>query len=375
MRCASLLILAIVVGLLVRVRAEEWDVRKQQGRDYVTFDNVARFYRFADYSHANRTIAMRSEHRVIRAQVGTSEILINGVRFFTDFPLLERGDTQLISAEDVGKIIESVLRPSRIANGQKVTTVVLDPGHGGTDQGTANQWGSEKNFALDVALAARQELLHAGYKVEMTRSDDSGISLEDRVEFANRFPQAVFISIHFNSGSGGAGIESYALAPAGVPSNAGADGEHHLSGADSAADEGNAQDSQNIALAAAVHASVLSRAGAFDRGIRHARFKVLRHVRIPALLLEAGFLNNPIDAAHIATFQYRRQLGEAIAQGVQAYDAAVNYRAQNPPTFASVRPTLPPHTHSIVEPLSSSPPTAGNVMPETVSAGTHESEH
>ncbi|MFL6596335.1 MAG: N-acetylmuramoyl-L-alanine amidase [Chthoniobacterales bacterium] len=341
----------ILISLAAAARAQEWNVIKQNGRDYVTLQNVAEFYRFTDYSHANRTISLRGEHRTIRAQVGTSELFINGVRFYTDFPLLERPNGQLISAIDVGKIIEPVLRPSRITNAEKVETVVLDPGHGGTDNGTSNPYGSEKSFALDVALAARRELMQAGYKVELTRQADNGISLEDRIEFANRFPRAVFISIHFNSGSGGSGVESYALAPAGVPSNAATGSENHVISNDSSPDEGNAQDSENVALATAVHASVLSRASAFDRGIRHARFKVLRHIKIPAVLLEAGFLNNPTEAARIATPQYREQLGAAIAQGVQSYSAAVNYREGGNATFASLKTTLPPHTRSITDPL------------------------
>ncbi|HEV3408926.1 MAG TPA: N-acetylmuramoyl-L-alanine amidase [Chthoniobacterales bacterium] len=335
--------------------ATEWQVLKQNGRDYVSFQNVAEFYRFADYSHANRTISLRSDRRTIRAQVGTSEVQINGVRFFTCFPLLERAEGNLISAVDVGKIIEPVLRPSRIKDAQKVETVVLDPGHGGMDIGTQNAWGTEKNFALDVALAARAELERAGFKVEMTRTGDNGLSIEERVDFANRYANAVFISIHFNSGSGGNGVESFRLAPEGVPSST-YEGEQHPIVTDAQPDQGNAQDNQNIALAAAVHAAVLSLGQTYDRGVRHARFKVLRHIRIPAMLLEAGFLNNPIDGQRIASPQYRQQLGVAIAHGVQNYNTAVNYRAPEATTFAAVRVNLPPHSRSITEPLHSTTP-------------------
>jgi hypothetical protein len=79
------------------------------------------------------------------------------VRFFTDFPILTSGDEDIISAMDVSKIIDPIMRPHRIPNGKKVDTVVLDPGHGGTDQGAANQWGTEKGFALDVALSASEQ--------------------------------------------------------------------------------------------------------------------------------------------------------------------------------------------------------------------------
>ncbi len=351
-RCALFLLAALCTTTL---RAAEWKVIRINNRDYVTFANLAEFYRFGEYSHANRTISLRSQQRGIRAQVGTNEIYINGVRFFTHFPLLERAEGQLVSAFDVGKLIEPVLRPSRIQNAEPIQTVVLDPGHGGTDQGTASKWGSEKNYALEVALTAREKLLRAGFKVEMTRSDDTARSLEERIAFANKFKNAVFVSIHFNAGSG-IGVESYALAPEGAPSNAASSGEHHSSEQGVTKNEGNAQDSQNIALTAAVHAAVLSGLSAYDRGIRHARFKVLRHIRLPSVLIEGGFLDDREEGARIASAQYRQKLGAAIAQGVQSYNAAANYRSEKPATFTVVRANFPPHTHSIIEPLEDRPP-------------------
>ncbi len=316
MRPARFLSLLVAAALLrSSAAAAEWKVLREKNRDYVTFANLAEFYQFGDYNRSNRTISLRSAQRGIRAQVGMSELFINGVRFFTYFPLLERAEGQLISAFDVGKLIEPILRPSRIDNAEPVETVVLDPGHGGTDQGTANRWGSEKDFALEVALTAREKLLRAGFKVEMTRSDDTARSLEERIAFANRFSNAVFVSIHFNSGRGGNGMESYILAPEGIASNAAEGSEHYASENGAEKGAGNAQDNRNIALAAAVHAGILSAAGPYDRGVRHARFKVLRHIRIPAVLVEAGFLNDPDEGRRIATRQYRQALGDAIAKG------------------------------------------------------------
>jgi N-acetylmuramoyl-L-alanine amidase len=89
----------------------------------------------------------------------------------------------------------------------------------------------------------------------------------------------------------------------------------------------------------------------FDRGVRHSRFHVLRNIKIPAMLLEGGFLSNPAEGPRIATAQFRQQLGAAIAQGVQNYDAAVNYRA-TAQTFAAAKTNLPPHSRSITEPLT-----------------------
>ena len=298
----------------------------------------------------SRTVSLRSDRRGIRAQAGTSELYINGVRFFTDFPILSNGTDELISAMDVSKIVEPILQPSRMKNPHKIETVVLDPGHGGVDSGASNRWGTEKSFALDVAQHARQQLMRAGYKVEMTRSNDTFVSLEDRAAFASRFRYAVFVSIHFNYSGTAEGLESYALAPAGVPSTAANTNE--VSVADVRWCSGNAQDEQNNALAAAVHATVLSKMSMFDRGVKHARFHVLRNVKVPGVLVECGFLSNAAEGQRVATAQFRQQVGAAIAQGIQHYDAAVNYRAAGATTWASARTTLPPHTHSISEPLA-----------------------
>lgn len=347
MRRPQLIALTICVAAAIALGAD-WTVIHHQNRDYVSFANVAQFYQFADYTRVNRTVSLRSDRRGIRATAGMSELYINGVRFFTDFPIVFENSEDLISVMDVSKMIEPVLRPSRIANAERIETVVLDPGHGGNDQGTMNRWGTEKGFALDVAFAAREELLRDGYRVELTRSTDTYVALEDRVQFANRFPHAVFVSIHFNSASGGSGVESYALAPAGVPSNA--SNESHVAPNEVQACEGNVHDPHNIALTAAVHASVLARTGAFDRGVRHARFHVLRNINIPAVLVEGGFLSDATEGQRIATGQYRQRLGQAIAQGVQNYNNAVNYRG-GAGTLASARLDLPPHEHSITEPL------------------------
>jgi N-acetylmuramoyl-L-alanine amidase len=328
--------------------AEDWNVVRPNNRPYVSFANVAQFYQFPEYTRVSRTVSLRSERRTIRAQAGTSELSINGVRFLTHFPLLNNSNEDLISVMDVSKIIEPVLRPSRIQKAEKIDTVVLDPGHGGSDNGASSSWGSEKTFTLDVALAARRELMRAGYRVEMTRATDTAVSLQDRVNIANRFPHAVFVSIHFNSSAGGVGVESFALAPEGVTSNMSS--EHHVSAVDVARHAGNAQDEHNIALTASIHAMVLSRLAAFDRGVKHARFHVLRDVKIPAVLVEGGFISSGSEGQRIATSNYRQRLGVAIAQGIQNYNAAVNYRTQGA-NFAVAKVNLPPHTRSISEPL------------------------
>src|SRR3982750_4934349 len=111
----------IVVPLVIAIgyAATDWVVMKQQNRDYVTFSNVAHFYSFPEYTRVSHTVSLRSDRRGIRAQAGTSELYINGVRFVTDFPIVSDGDDELISAMDVSKIIEPIMRPNRLRNAHK----------------------------------------------------------------------------------------------------------------------------------------------------------------------------------------------------------------------------------------------------------------
>jgi len=316
--------------LCLGVRAfalNDWTLIKHEGRDYVTLDNVAKFYQFGATQRAGNSFVLRTGARSLRGQAGSPEFYINGLKFNLSYPLAESGGHAIISRMDLTKLLEPVLRPSRIPSAGKIDTVVLDPGHGGHDNGAASIYGNEKNFALDVSLRARDLLRAAGYKVYMTRSTDLFIPLEERTRFASRFQNALFIAVHFNSsGNAATGVETYTLAPRGVPSMA-SDGPA-LS--DFVPCHGNTRDAENIALACATHASLVHSSGMYDRGIKRARFVVIRDITIPGVLIEGGFLSNTLDACRIATAAYRQQMATSILQAVQNYRNAVGPRPPSP---------------------------------------------
>ena len=113
---------------------------------------------------------------------------------------------------------------------------------------------------------------------------------------------------------------------------------------------------------------MLSRLAAFDRGVKHSRFHVLRDVKIPAVLVEGGFLSSPSEGQKISTSYYRQRLAVAIAQGIQNYNAAVNYRNQAA-SFAVAKMNVPLHTHSITEPLGIEIPVELKDHPPSISIG------
>ena len=196
--------------------------------------------------------------------------------------------------------------------------IVLDPGHGGKDSGakSAIKMAFEKEYTLDWALRLRALLATNGWTVLLTRSNDLDISLPERVALAEHTKADLFLSLHFNSGLPNqtlAGVETYCLTPAGLPSNLIRDYEDnplHVF-------PNNAYDEQNFQLACRLHRCVVQSLCAVDRGVRRARFMgVLRGQNRPAVLIEAGYLSNPNEARQVASADYRQKLAEAVARAL-----------------------------------------------------------
>ena len=200
----------------------------------------------------------------------------------------------------------------------RARTVVLDPGHGGSDSGTRGARSElEKSFSLDWALRTERMLTNAGWKVFLTRRADVDVSLAERVAVADRVRADLFISLHFNSTfpqTQPSGIETYCVTPVGMPSTLArgyADDER-------AAFPNNAFDAANLDWAFRIHNAVVAETRAHDDGIKRARFmSVLRYQKRPAVLVEGGFLSNAQDAANIHSAAYREALARALAEALK----------------------------------------------------------
>lgn len=293
-----------------------WKVVKVDGRDYVTGQSVQLFYRFSTHKVEGNHVWFRNPNLIIKGQIGSQELLVNNIKFVMSYPILYQGGQALFSRLDLCKLIEPVIRPSYIGSSEVFNTVVLDAGHGGHDSGSKGVYGYEKNYALAMVLVVREALIKRGFKVILTRSNDTFLTLQSRVALANKTPNSIFISIHFNSGgSAASGIETFALTPQGSASSLARGG-----GFSNSARVGNQFDSENIALATAVHAQVVHRFKLIDRGIKRARWTVLTGCNRPGILFEGGFVTNARECQLIASDQYRKALAEAIG------DAVTNYR-------------------------------------------------
>lgn len=172
--------------------------------------------------------------------------------------------------------------------------VMLDPGHGGADPGAVGIGGlQEKGVVSAVTHHVANALRSQGIAVQLTRQGDETLDLQPRVDRAAAANATLFVSIHANAVNMQRpevnGLETYYFAETSLP------------------------------LANAIHRRVMGSVSMNDRGVKQARFYVLRHATMPAALVEIGFVTGALDAPKLRDPQWQAQMGQAIAQGILDY--------------------------------------------------------
>lgn len=171
--------------------------------------------------------------------------------------------------------------------------VIIDPGHGGKDSGAVGIGGTlEKDIILPIGVRVAQILQQNGVQAVMTRNSDYFVTLQGRVDMADQASADVFVSIHANSAGSSRpdvnGLETYYF------------------------DSG-------LNLARVVHSTILGSLNVRDRGVRKARFYVLRKSSMPSILVEVGYMTGPQDISQLQTPQYQAQMADALARGILQY--------------------------------------------------------
>lgn len=260
------------------------------------------------------------------------------------------GDTLYISRADTERVLGPLFNPRGSfppsPPAPVVRVIAIDPGHGGKDTGTQNRAlkFNEKTFTLKVALRLRDLLIKRGYKVVMTRTDDRFIPLSDRAGISNRAGADLFVSIHFNAAadSGVHGTEVFAISPQSMPSTSTGLSENERDPGAKLAYPGNRYDPWSEILGFNIQRQLHFKLGSDDRGLRHARFAVLRLINAPGVLVESGYLSNTAEANKIATPAYQQSIAEGIAAGIDAYALATNPPPKANPPQPKSRPSANP---------------------------------
>jgi N-acetylmuramoyl-L-alanine amidase len=327
---------AIVLAQTVVSAADDWKIIKVNGSDYLSVDNISKFYGLpAGIAPSGERAQFETVNNPLEFVSGSREVMINGARSWLCFPVIEHDGKFLVSRTDVAKTIEPLVRPHRVSDVGKVQTVVLDPGHGGYDRGQVSRYGYEKDFALDVARKLRPLLQAKGVRVIMTREGDYFVPLEVRAQIANKARDSIFVSIHFNATNddpNATGFEIFSFTPRGAPSTS----DRAVAPSALSTQPGSTVDAQSMALSACIYHSLLGHLPEYDRGIKRARFAVLRLTKVPAVLIEGGFLTERGECQLIAKKEWRAKLAHAISVGIESY-RALGVKKQPPMLVADYR--------------------------------------
>ncbi len=183
----------------------------------------------------------------------------------------------------------------------KEVVIMIDPGHGGKDQGAHSKQPKyeEKEFTLQTSFFLKRYLQDMGYRAFVTRGDDTFIPLKVRSSFANANDVNLFISMHYNAAKSkeAHGVEVF----------------YYNSEADPA------RSKRSKKLAEFTLSKVVEQTSARSRGVKHGNLAVLRQTKMPAILVEGGFLTNDKERARIQDKSYQQQIAWSIAQGVKQY--------------------------------------------------------
>jgi N-acetylmuramoyl-L-alanine amidase len=336
---------------------ENWEVARIGRVDYVTLESFQKFYGLKGPAAVDpeKSFDLTSPQGSMNLKVDSREMRWKGARYWLSHAVRQAEGVTLIPKVDLLKTFDPLLRPNVEIAKRPVLGVVVDPGHGGGDYGTRAARGlSEKAANLDVSKRLIRMLEGAGIPWVLTRTKDRYVDHGVRAALADDRPGYIFVSIHFNEDSSRetAGWETYCLSPQYAPSTSSGG---TLRGDEREAWPGNEFDHHNFLLTQAIHrAAVLAKTNApSDRGLKRARFKVLRLARAPSVLVEGGFMSNSREAALLKTEAYREQVARWVFEGIMAYR-----RSQEiPEDAARLKVAAGPPSATIAATISTNPPT------------------
>jgi serine/threonine protein kinase len=290
------------------VEEKGWHLYSLMGREHVLVQDVAKFYGFSSITHTgNGDLAVRNEKHSLRFRTGSDELFINRVKFILMLPIAEESENLWISRADVVKLLEPILRPSRIAAGSKPATVVLIPFR--TDQ---HSWSGK--ILESVVQVCTERLERGGFHV-LILPGSSGATDSN----ARALPESVIIGLNLVDNNGEPGVGTKVLAPKGILTE-GEDGATVY--------VGNRYDAENIALATALHATLVIKGKCKDSGVRRARTPFLKTVSQPAVEICLGCLSETDDDVFLRSSEGQNAIADSMLVAVDTYGKAISKKPE-----------------------------------------------
>jgi len=318
MRLRQVILPVLIIGLFMTGCASA-AVRTitSHGKTYVPLNGIAPYYSM-ELSESGKNVLLKNKWNTLEFEPNGRRLRVNGTLIWLSNPVRKIGWQWAVEAADFNKTVDPSVRPYAFLAKAGAKTVVLDPGHGGNDTGaTSPRKVHEKLAVLDIAKRVRNRLQARGVRVEFTRDSDRTISLPDRCTKAKSLNADLFVSIHADAASDRSvkGASTFTLAPVGAYST-----HSYGKGTPSTtANPGNKFDLANAALGLRLQQNLVKATGQEDRGVKRARFQVLRDAPCPAALIEVAFLSNAAEEAMIIDASGREKIARGIADGIAAY--------------------------------------------------------
>jgi len=300
--------------------------KTDKGQPCSTLRRIAKFYGLKYATPKKNSSSLTSQWTHLSFNKGSRKLQANNTLIWLHEPLgLVRKWHPALSLIDLNTLIDPLLRPEEYLLNEGTKNIVLDPGHGGKDTGCQGKNGTkEKDLVLDIARQVRRILVNAGHRVYMTRDKDRYLTLSDRMKKAKKYKADLFVSIHLNATANrqAQGTETFILTAAGHHST----NEQKPSRKKPPAETGNRYDAPNAILGYYIHKNMIHNTPGLttDRGLKRARFYVLRNAPAPAALIECGFLSNAKEERQFKTKKHCKKTANAIAEGIMDYINAIN---------------------------------------------------
>lgn len=266
-------------------------------------------------------ITLKNRYNIIEFERNSRRVWINKTMIYLHEPSRRQGINWSIINEDFNLYIDPIIRSYKYTSKIAPKKIVIDPGHGGKDSGAVSKNKLfEKTVTLDISLYIKILLEKYGYEVYLTRYDDRYVSLESRTSFTRKIKADLFISIHADSATPSAhGVGTFITTSEGLDSS-----NHYGKKSDKSSVINNKFNTSNSILGFTIHSNLLKSSKRKDRGLRRARFSVLKNSSCPAALVECGFLSNINEEALLRDKKYLQSIAYGITNGIRAYKILID---------------------------------------------------